>query len=174
MASLRSITVFWIASAQFTAPTAPANSARMPSPAVPMMRQPCSPIIGRMTVAEGFDFHAVRSCTMDGELTACGDSAIPDFNALHFNSRPYARCVWAFDLLYLNGKDLRSLRLVDRKEQLERLVSKIRHNWLCYSETFADGATLLKARRSNGPRGHRFQRRRTRPTDPAHSATGSR
>ena len=87
----------------------------------------------------------VRSCIIDGELTACGDSGVPDFKALHFNSRADARCVWAFDLLYLNGKDLRSLTLVDRKERLERLVSKVRENWLFYSETFADGATLLKA-----------------------------
>jgi bifunctional non-homologous end joining protein LigD len=55
------------------------------------------------------------------------------------------RCVWAFDLLYLNGKDLRRLPLLDRKERLERFVSKAREPWLCYVETFTDGATLLKA-----------------------------
>lgn len=87
----------------------------------------------------------VRSCIIDGELTACCDSGIPDFKALHFNSRADARCVWAFGLLYLNGKDLRSLPLADRKERLERLVFKVRDNWLCYSETFSDGATLIKA-----------------------------
>jgi bifunctional non-homologous end joining protein LigD len=54
---------------------------------------------------------------------------VPDFRALHFNSR----------------KDLRRLPLVDRKERLERLISKVRDPWLCYVETFTDGATLLKA-----------------------------
>jgi len=34
---------------------------------------------------------------------------IPNFRALYFNSRAHVRCVWAFDLLYLNGRDLRSL-----------------------------------------------------------------
>jgi bifunctional non-homologous end joining protein LigD len=82
---------------------------------------------------------------IDGELTACGDSGVPDFGALHFNSRDDVRCVWAFDLLYLNGKDLRPLPLLDRKERLERLVSKVRDPWLCYTEAFPDGATLLKA-----------------------------
>jgi bifunctional non-homologous end joining protein LigD len=87
----------------------------------------------------------VRSCVIDGELTACDARGVPDFRALHFNSRNDVRCVWAFDLLYLNGKDLRPLPLSDRKERLERLISKVREPWLCYCETFPDGATLRKA-----------------------------
>jgi bifunctional non-homologous end joining protein LigD len=87
----------------------------------------------------------VRSCVVDGELTACDPSGVPDFRALHFNRRDAVRCVWAFDLLYLNGKDLRPLPLVDRKVRLGRLVSKVRGTWLCYAETFTNGATLLKA-----------------------------
>jgi ATP-dependent DNA ligase len=55
-----------------------------------------------------------------GELTACDERGIPDFLALHFNSPDDVRCVWAFDILYLNGKDL-PLLLTDRKERLERL-----------------------------------------------------
>jgi bifunctional non-homologous end joining protein LigD len=53
--------------------------------------------------------------------------------------------VWAFDLLYLNGKDLRPLPLTDRKERLDRLVTNVSDTWLCYAEAFTDGATLLKA-----------------------------
>jgi ATP-dependent DNA ligase len=34
-----------------------------------------------------------------------------------------------FDLLYLNGKDLRSFPLSDRKERLERLVHKVDSSW---------------------------------------------
>ena len=52
-------------------------------------------------------------------------------------------------------RDLRSLPLVDRKQRLERLVSNVRDNWLCYSETFTDGATLIKAtevsKKANAP-----------------------
>jgi bifunctional non-homologous end joining protein LigD len=66
----------------------------------------------------------VRSCVIDGELTACDASGVPDFRALHFNSHNDVRCVWAFDLLYLNGKDLRRLPLLDRKERLQRFVSQ--------------------------------------------------
>src|SRR5262245_1651036 len=96
-------------------------------------------------LAEAIAALPVRSCIIDGELTACDKSGVPDFRALHFNSRDDVRCVWAFDLLYLNGKDLRGMPLSDRKERLERLVSKVSDTWLCYVETFTDGATLLKA-----------------------------
>jgi bifunctional non-homologous end joining protein LigD len=87
----------------------------------------------------------VRSCIIDGELTACDTTGIPNFRALHFNSLEDVRCVWAFDLLYLNGKDLQLLPLTDRKERLERLVSKVSDPWLCYCEAFPDGSTFLKA-----------------------------
>jgi bifunctional non-homologous end joining protein LigD len=96
-------------------------------------------------LAEAVAALPVRSCVIDGELTACDASDLPDFRALHFNSRDDVRCVWAFHLLYLNGKDLRPLPLVDRKERLERLVSKVSAPWLSYVETFTDGATLIKA-----------------------------
>jgi len=63
-------------------------------------------------LAEAVAALPVRSCVIDGELTACDASGIPDFRALHFNSRDDVRCVWAFDLLHLNGKDLRPLHRV--------------------------------------------------------------
>ena len=86
----------------------------------------------------------VRSCVIDGELTACDINGVPNFRVLHYNSRDNVRCVWAFDLPYLIGKDLRPLPLLDRKERLERLVSKVRDPWLCFVETFTDGPKLLK------------------------------
>jgi len=67
----------------------------------------------------------------------------PDFRALHFRSdRGEALCIWAFDILYMSNKDLRRLPLVDRKERLERLVSKVDVPCL-YSDLF--GGTLLVA-----------------------------
>jgi bifunctional non-homologous end joining protein LigD len=88
----------------------------------------------------------IRSFIIDGEVTACDEQGLPDFRALHFrNDRGEALRIWAFDLLYTSNKDLRRLPLVDRKERLERLVSKADVPWLLYSDTFADGATLLAA-----------------------------
>ena len=61
----------------------------------------------------------VKSAIFDGEVIVMGDAG-PQFNALMFGlGRPeYA----AFDLLWLNGRDLRSLPLWRRKKRLQTLV----------------------------------------------------
>ena len=64
---------------------------------------------------------------------------------VHFHNARSERCVWAFDLLYLDGDDLRGRSLSERKHRLEKLVLKVRDGWLRYSETFTDGAKLLVA-----------------------------
>jgi bifunctional non-homologous end joining protein LigD len=85
----------------------------------------------------------VRSLIIDGELVACDGDGRPDLYRLHFHRHNRGLCVWAFDLLYLNGRDLRDLPLSERKRQLEKLISKARSDWLQLSETFDDGAKLL-------------------------------
>ena len=52
----------------------------------------------------------VRSLIIDAELVACDDAGVPHYYALHFHSRKYGLCAWAFDLLHHNGRDLRELR----------------------------------------------------------------
>jgi bifunctional non-homologous end joining protein LigD len=52
-------------------------------------------------------------------------------------------CMWAFDLLELDGRDLRELPLTKRKFALETLVNKAGDNRLRFSESFADGVKLL-------------------------------
>jgi hypothetical protein len=116
----------------------------------------------------------VRSCVIDGELTACDTSGVPNFRALHFNSRDDVRYVWAFNLLYLNGKDLRPLPLVDRTgapgtTRVQRFVSlgcatpKPSRMAPPYS-----GQQIAWALRASS------RKRLPRPTDPEASATGSR
>ena len=58
---------------------------------------------------------------------------------------------FAFDLLYLDGYDLRQVALIERKRMLG---SRIRAGGvLRYSEHFADGAPLLEAAREKGLEG---------------------
>ena len=87
----------------------------------------------------------VRSFVIDGELVACDDAGVPHYYALHFHSRKYPLCVWAFDLLHHNGRDLRELPLFERKARLEKLIRAANANWLHYSESFDDGLELLAA-----------------------------
>ena len=115
----------------------------------------------------------VRSAVIDGELAACDDRGVPDFRALHFRDiEDDQLCVWAFDILHLDGNDLRPLPLVERKHLLGKLVYKTGVDWLRLSEPFNDGAKLLR-RPSAWVLKASYQRSAMRPTAPAR-ATGSR
>jgi bifunctional non-homologous end joining protein LigD len=71
-----------------------------------------------MKLARALD---VRNAILDGEILVMGESG-PDFRALFFNRREPAYA--AFDLLWLNGRDLRPLPLWRRKNALHKLVSR--------------------------------------------------
>jgi bifunctional non-homologous end joining protein LigD len=87
----------------------------------------------------------VRSLVIDGEPVACDAVGLPNFYALHFHSRhKHGLCVWAFDLLHHNGRDLRELPLCGNA-RLEKVIISANAGWLHYSESFDDGLDLLKA-----------------------------
>ena len=67
--------------------------------------------------AEGFQALDARSATIDGELTVADPKGRPDFGALGSAMRRRKRDLMfvAFDLLELNGKDLRSESLETRR-----------------------------------------------------------
>ena len=87
----------------------------------------------------------VRSLIIDGELVACDGDGVPDFYRLHSHRRDCGLCVWAFDLLHHNGRDLRELPLIERKARLEKVIIAANAGWLHYSESFDDGFELRKA-----------------------------
>src|SRR5262249_35201090 len=87
----------------------------------------------------------VRSLVIDSELVACNAAARPIFSALPFNRHDPGLCVWFFDLLHYNGRDLRELPLLERKARLEKVLLATNAKWLHYSESFDDGLELLKA-----------------------------
>lgn len=62
----------------------------------------------------------VRSAILDGEIIVMGETG-PDFKALFFRRREPAYA--AFDLLWLNGRDIRLLPLWRRKKALRKLVN---------------------------------------------------
>ena len=63
----------------------------------------------------------VESAVLDGEIACIG---WPVFRDLLFRRRRYV--FMAFDLLYLKGKDLRTLPLVERKAALKKLLRRKR------------------------------------------------
>jgi len=51
--------------------------------------------------------------------------------------------LWGFDLMILDGNDLRSVQLEDRKRRLRHLIERARIARLLHSEPFDDGERLL-------------------------------
>jgi bifunctional non-homologous end joining protein LigD len=85
-------------------------TARFPSIATALVRIPAS------------------SAVLDMEAIAADDTGTSSFHALQSalsNGDPSPIAAYVFDLLHLKGKDLRSLRLLERKRQLERLLEKL-------------------------------------------------
>jgi len=83
-----------------------------------------------------------KSCVIDGELTAAGRHGQPDFLAL-LHGRHVPTCVYGFDLLELNGRDLREQPLVQRRARLQALLTRAKCNLLRFSESFPDANALL-------------------------------
>src|SRR5215210_1328092 len=85
---------------------------------------------------------------MDGEAVVYGEAGLPDFQALRreLGSNRIGRLIYqAFDLLYLDGFDLRPVRYVERKRLLEELLADVSSN-IVYVEYLGghDGERLFE------------------------------
>lgn len=95
---------------------------------------------------------ALPDCILDGEAVALNRNGVSDFSALQAalaDDRQSALLLFAFDLLFLEGRDLRSLPLEERKRQLERLLQSLpqaSRARLRYLEHFTSpGAAVLES-----------------------------
>ena len=98
-----------------------------------------------------------KSFTLDGEAVVCGPDGVAVFDALHRRGTVTEAMLYAFDLLELDGEDLRALPLVDRKKRLARLLGGRRLGIVLSDHTDDDGAHDLPAGLPHGPRGHRVE-----------------
>jgi len=81
-------------------------------------------------VAQAIESLGVRSLALDGELAQLGADGRPDFEAMQRRGLAHGREPWrgpsatlfAFDLLALDGRDLRTLPLRDRKRLLREVL----------------------------------------------------
>jgi bifunctional non-homologous end joining protein LigD len=84
-----------------------------------------------------------RSFTLDGEAVVTGTDGVAVFEALHHRRKVTDAMLYAFDLLELNGEDMRGLPLRERKVRLERLLSLSRTG-IVLSDHTDDGATIFR------------------------------
>jgi bifunctional non-homologous end joining protein LigD len=65
-----------------------------------------------------------RSCIIDGEAVCCDDNGVSNFNRIRYRRHDGDVFLYAFDLIELNGDDLRTEPLERRKVLLMRLLAK--------------------------------------------------
>jgi bifunctional non-homologous end joining protein LigD len=83
------------------------------------------------------------SFTLDGEAVVCGPDGVAIFDALHRRGTVSEAMLYAFDLLELDGEDLRDMPLGDRKKRLARLLGRRRIGIVVSDHTTEDGALLF-------------------------------
>jgi ATP-dependent DNA ligase len=66
----------------------------------------------------------IKQFVIDGEAVILGVDGVPDFNALHSRKHDDEVQLYAFDIMALDGDDLRPLPLSLRKTNLARLMAR--------------------------------------------------
>lgn len=75
-------------------------------------------------IVESARRNKIKHFVIDGEAVVLGVDGIPDFNALHSRKHEAEVQLYAFDVLALDGEDLRPLPLSLRKTSLARLLAR--------------------------------------------------
>jgi len=86
----------------------------------------------------------VRSCLIDGEAIACDEAGLAVFDMIRRRRHEQIIVLCAFDLLELDGKDLRRDPIEARKRALARLLRRA-HPGIVFNEHYdGDGATVYE------------------------------
>src|SRR5262245_61388654 len=89
-----------------------------------------------------------RTAVLDGEIAVQDEHGITDFHALcsAIHRAPHRILFFAFDLLHLDGQDLRRRPLMERRELLRKLIRPDKRSPTQFSDHIeGDGATFFKA-----------------------------
>ena len=95
-------------------------------------------------------------CTIDGEAVACDDNGVASFNLLIHRKRDDHVFLYVFDLIEVDGEDLRREPLEQRKIELRRLLADtepglVFNEWIDGGDF--DGATVFEHAQSLGLEG---------------------
>ncbi|MFL6822969.1 MAG: DNA ligase D, partial [Xanthobacteraceae bacterium] len=90
----------------------------------------------------------VRTALIDGEVVVEDKNGMSSFSELQAALKEGERerfIYYVFDLLHLDGRDLTTLPMIERKAELARLLERVRGGPIKYSEHFEeDGAAVLR------------------------------
>jgi bifunctional non-homologous end joining protein LigD len=85
-----------------------------------------------------------RSCIIDGEAVACDDNGVTSFNRVRYRRHDESIFLYAFDLIELNGDDLRRDPLEGRKSTLEMILAKVGEGIRFNEHMKGDGQTVFR------------------------------
>jgi len=101
-----------------------------------------------------------KSFAVDGELVVADERGVASFELLHSCNCDAGAMIWAFDLLSLDGEDLRGLPLVERKARLAKLLKQFRQQGIaCAEHIGGDGAAAFRSACAMGLEGIVSKRR---------------
>jgi bifunctional non-homologous end joining protein LigD len=86
----------------------------------------------------------VASATIDGEAVWCGEDGISDFDKVHGRTHDHQVFLYCFDLLELDGADLRETPLIERKRKLAKLLVRAGDVIRLSEHHEGDGATIFE------------------------------
>jgi bifunctional non-homologous end joining protein LigD len=96
-------------------------------------------------VAEAVNHLKVRSCLIDGEVVCCDERGLATFQLLRHRRNEPRAFLYAFDLLELNGADLRREPIEVRKATLASILRKSRPGVrLCEHLEHPEGAVVFQ------------------------------
>ena len=87
---------------------------------------------------------SVSHAVMDAECCCAGPDGVTDFNALHSRLNDNQAFAYAFDLLAVDGADIRGLPLAERRTRLAKLLRKAKPG-IRLSEHIAEDGPLVFA-----------------------------
>jgi bifunctional non-homologous end joining protein LigD len=86
----------------------------------------------------------IKSCVIDGEAIVCNESGLAVFDLIRGHGSNARAIFCAFDLLEVNGEDIRREPIEDRKRRLAGLL-RLPHDGIALNEAFGgDGAVIYK------------------------------
>jgi bifunctional non-homologous end joining protein LigD len=85
-----------------------------------------------------------KSCLIDGEAIVTNEVGLADFEIMRQRRINAAAVLITFDLLELNGEDLRGLPIENRKRELARLLKKAPSHTVVNEHFDADGGTVYR------------------------------
>jgi bifunctional non-homologous end joining protein LigD len=95
-------------------------------------------------VAAAIEELPVKSCVIDGEAIVCDDGGLAVFELIRSHRSNAVAVLCAFDLLEVNGEDIRREPLEDRKRRLAGLL-RLPHEGIAINEHFSgDGAVIYQ------------------------------